>query len=338
MGLTPVNEPRLVAAAERRRSAGMLAGLLYMLGAVMLVPSTALVDPAPGVEVYLLTLLGVVSGAVCLAAPWDRLRPRALHIVPAIGSLEIGLVILALGDEGRLYTAMLVIVAVWVALVFTDRGVIALHVCFALACGAAAMLLHDATSRQTALHLMVSLPVTAVAAAFVALAREHSDARERAYRRLAERDPLTGVGNYRALRERLDYEVVRHGRHGRGLTVVLIDLDGFKSVNDRHGHLAGDDVLRRVAAEITEAVRGEDTVVRQGGDEFAVLAPELGPDDAPALAERIAARIARVGLADAPVGATVGWACFPTNGIGPDELLAHADADLRRRKGSGVAG
>jgi len=317
VGLTPVNEPRLVAAAERRRSAGVLAGLLYMLGAVMLVPSTALVDPAPGVEVYLLTLLGVVSGAVCLAAPWDRLRPRALHIVPAIGSLEIGLVILALGDEGRLYTAMLVIVAVWVALVFTDRGVIALHVCFALACGAAAMLLHDATSRQTALHLMVGLPVTAVAAAFVALA---------------------GVGNYRALRERLDYEVVRHGRHGRGLTVVLIDLDGFKSVNDRHGHLAGDDVLRRVAAEITEAVRGEDTVVRQGGDEFAVLAPELGPDDAPALAERIAARIARVGLADAPVGATVGWACFPTNGIGPDELLAHADADLRRRKGSGVAG
>lgn len=337
MGVT-VDEPRVVTAAAKRRSAGKLAGLLYLLGAVLLVPSTALVEPGPGIEVYLLTVLGVSTGAACLLAPWQRLPQRSLHLPPLLGSVEIGLVIVALGDEGRLYTAMLVIISVWVALVFTERSVVAAHVCFALACGAAAMLVHDAGSRQTTLHLLVLLPVTAVAAAFVALAREHSDARERAYRRLAERDPLTGVGNYRALRERIEYEVVRHARHDRELTVVLIDLDGFKSVNDRHGHLAGDDVLRRVALEISDAVRGEDTVVRQGGDEFAVLAPELGPEAAPALAERIAERIQRVTLADSRVGATVGWACFPANGIGPDELLAHADADLRRRKGSGVAG
>ena len=97
-------------------------------------------------------------------------------------------------------------------------------------------------------------------------------------RELAGRDPLTDVGNYRLLHERLHYELHRHQRVNGQLAVLLIDLDRFKQVNERLGHAAGDDVLRRVALTLRGAVRQQDTVARQGGDEFAVLAPDTDAD------------------------------------------------------------
>ena len=80
----------------------------------------------------------------------------------------------------------------------------------------------------------------------------------------------------RLLRERLAYEIARHERHRRPLAVIVLDLDGFKSVNDRFGHAAGDEVLCALAEALTHTVREQDTIVRQGGDEFCVLAPETG--------------------------------------------------------------
>ena len=101
--------------------------------------------------------------------------------------------------------------------------------------------------------------------------------RERdAMRRFALRDPLTGLANRRALDERLGYEIARHTRHGESFAVLALDLDGFKAVNDRFGHDAGDELLRETAAALVEVVRAQDTVVRLGGDEFCVLAPQTG--------------------------------------------------------------
>ena len=112
----------------------------------------------------------------------------------------------------------------------------------------------------------------------VAYLRERLAASEDRYRRLSERDPLTGVGNYRMLSLRVPRELRHHARHGRSLALMVFDLDDFKRINDSYGHQRGDAVLQEVASALLAGVRDHDVVVRQGGDEFAVVAPRAGRD------------------------------------------------------------
>ena len=109
----------------------------------------------------------------------------------------------------------------------------------------------------------------------------------------ASHDPLTGLPNRRLLLQRLDAAVTRAQRHSRTTTVLFCDLDGFKAVNDTHGHLVGDAVLQEAATRLVEQVRSRDTVARLGGDEFVVLAEDLGAQSATMLCERISASFAR---------------------------------------------
>ena len=166
--------------------------------------------------------------------------------------------------------------------------------------------------------------------AVIAYLRELLEGSAAELRELASRDPLTDVGNYRLLHERLDYELVRHQRDGAQLAVLLIDLDRFKQVNERRGHAAGDDVLRRVAATLCEAVRQQDTVARQGGDEFAVLAPDTDAEGAAMLAARIRDRLSRIQFAGDTIGATIGFAVYPADGRLPPRA-----AGPRRRGADG---
>jgi diguanylate cyclase (GGDEF)-like protein len=101
---------------------------------------------------------------------------------------------------------------------------------------------------------------------------QHTRAEE--FLKLAMLDPLTGLHNRRFAQERLTAEIARSQRHGHSLTVLMFDLDGFKPLNDRYGHSAGDLVLKRFAERLTKAIRGSDLGVRLGGDEFLVLLPE----------------------------------------------------------------
>jgi diguanylate cyclase (GGDEF)-like protein len=149
---------------------------------------------------------------------------------------------------------------------------------------------------------------------------------------LARVDALTEVGNRRLLNERLGYELRRHRRTGLAMGVFIVDLDGFKAVNDRDGHTAGDAVLRHAAAALVGAVRASDTVVRYGGDEFAVLAPELDERGADRLATGITTALAAVTAADRPLTASVGWALYPSDAGDAAGLLAAADARERRAK------
>ena len=161
--------------------------------------------------------------------------------------------------------------------------------------------------------------------------------RERdAMRRFALRDPLTGLANRRALDERLGYEIARHRRHAEAFTVLALDLDGFKAVNDRFGHEAGDEVLRDAAGAIVAAVREQDTVVRLGGDEFCVLAPQTGRESAAHLTAKVVDSLASVTSGVRGLSASVGTAVFPADGTEPGRLLAAADAaalDAKRRSG-----
>jgi diguanylate cyclase (GGDEF)-like protein len=122
-----------------------------------------------------------------------------------------------------------------------------------------------------------------------AIANAH---RFREARRLADLDALTGLRNRRFFHDTLAREVARAQRYGRGLALVMIDLDDFKAVNDRVGHLAGDAVLAEAAERVREVVRSADIACRVGGDEFAVIAPEAGLEDAHELVVRIQRAVA----------------------------------------------
>ena len=126
---------------------------------------------------------------------------------------------------------------------------------------------------------------------------EHARADNHRLETLAHTDPLTQLVNRRALTIRLVTEMERVRRYNAPLSMLLIDLDHFKLVNDTYGHMAGDDVLAAVATLLQRAVRSVDTVARYGGEEFVVVLPETGRQGAIAFAERIRERVASHGFA-----------------------------------------
>ncbi|MEJ2871375.1 GGDEF domain-containing protein [Actinomycetospora sp. OC33-EN08] len=165
------------------------------------------------------------------------------------------------------------------------------------------------------------------------------------FRQAARTDPKTGLANGAAWAEVAGKEIARAGRLGLGLAVLMVDLDEFKAVNDAHGHLVGDEVLRAVAAALSAEVRAYDAVGRFGGEEFVVLLSGVDPGAATLAAERLRARIGSIDLAvPGPHGSTarvrgltasIGCAPCAPRDITVDELLAAADAALYRAKRAG---
>jgi diguanylate cyclase (GGDEF)-like protein len=151
-------------------------------------------------------------------------------------------------------------------------------------------------------------------------------------RALAASDPLTGLANRMTFGDALDRELARARRDGGEVTLVLLDLDHFKRLNDTRGHQAGDDVLRRTAATLREQQRTYDVAARYGGEEFALIGPGLSADDAAATAERIRAAIAGNGC---DVTASVGVATYPRDASDAHTLVAAADEALYRAKREG---
>jgi diguanylate cyclase (GGDEF)-like protein len=187
------------------------------------------------------------------------------------------------------------------------------------------------SQRQTLFLAIVETVCLAVVAAGILLLARRLRASYDALWALARRDELTGVGNYRSLHERLDAEIGRHRRHSREFALVLLDLDGFKAVNERLGHLEGDRLLAEIGAALSDEVRAEDSVFRQGGDEFAAIVPEASAAEAEEVAARLRGRVARRGFGndeERPVSAATGFAMFPADGTSVDDLLGFADMDL----------
>jgi diguanylate cyclase (GGDEF)-like protein len=152
----------------------------------------------------------------------------------------------------------------------------------------------------------------------------------------AIRDPLTGLYNRRFFYEALEKETQRSARYGTTASLVLFDVDNFKSINDTLGHGAGDDVLRKIGEIVGGLIRPTDSFARLGGEEFGLLLPETGQLDALLTAERLRTGIARTkNLADRRVTVSGGVACCPADAATLEELERRADAALYWAKRNG---
>jgi len=159
--------------------------------------------------------------------------------------------------------------------------------------------------------------------------------------RLAMLDELTGLANNRLFGQRLDECITASRRSKRPISLLLIDMDHFKAINDAHGHQAGDMALKTAAAVIRSSLRGSDVAARVGGEEFAVILPDTGADEAARAAERIlrGMRGARVLLTNSPdirLSASIGLSGgVPGDGESSFALFAEADKALYRAKDGG---
>lgn len=154
---------------------------------------------------------------------------------------------------------------------------------------------------------------------------------------LANHDVLTGLPNRSLLMDRLSQAVLQAKRHDCWVTVVFLDLDNFKSINDNLGHNAGDELLKAVAARMTGCLRSTDTIVRLGGDEFVIVLPDL-PKSTDIISEKLQKLRSAIAETlcldghDVHVTASIGIANFPNDGTDSDTLLANADAAMYRAK------
>ena len=228
-----------------------------------------------------------------------------------------------------------IVVALGVAV--TVAGVLSVHLTGRIArliAAAKALAAGDLAQRVT---IGGNDEISALGTTFNAMAQQVAEAHA-TLRNAAVRDSLTGLLNHREFFKRLGNELARAARHGGPVSVLMIDLDHFKEINDRHGHLRGDALLSDVAAAIEANIRGEDVAARYGGDEFAVVLPDADRDYAVGVGERLREAVAALDAGGSPrIGLTlsIGVATQCAGGLDANRLVEAADKALYRAKSGG---
>jgi diguanylate cyclase (GGDEF)-like protein len=271
---------RLGDTAGRRMAAGRVGGLLWLFAA-LLTPALALLPQVRVDSVPLMVASSVAAvawGALALwVLDWRRLPDWVMTVATLCAAAYTALTVATTGgmdSPARIYIFLILVFAA----AFLGRRAAALLI---LACAVEHALPAAWSGDVSAAiaELAFTAPVFYIVAGVVIGGREL----------LAQRaftDPLTGLANHRAFQEQLHVEVARAQRHGRPLALALLDVDRFKSINDLAGHATGDRVLAKLAGRLRAGLRTEDVIARTGGDEFAVLLPETGEDEAFAVLER----------------------------------------------------
>lgn len=307
-----------------------------------------LVSAADAPRVWLTWWLGDAVGDIVIAPfliLWIGVKPAPVwsrkQLIEAIGlGLVTALVTLALFGglfPSRHYplTVLLWPVMIWVAFRFGPRE--AATAMLIVSSIAIAQTLNGVgpfsvyTTNESLVLLQLWTGITAVTSLVLAAVVAAQRDIQGTWRELAVTDPLTGLANHRQLIQALEGEIRRSRRTAQPLAVVLLDLDGLKQINDRHGHLAGSLAIRRVAEALLGSCRVTDTAARFGGDEFALVLPETGEAAAWHVARGVVDRLATD--AEKPnLSISVGVAVYPGHGETVEALLNAADVALYETK------
>ena len=292
-------------------------------------------------------IYGIGAAAVLVAVVLHDLLPRsrrtasvvAIEVLLAL-ALVTGLLALT-GYAASPFSYAYTLVAVAVALALGPRialGVAALATISYLG----VLLLDPALTNASGTDLLrVGLSIGSIwLLAFLAGAFAAGERRTRNHViELSRTDPLTGLMNRAQLLPMIEQEVQRTRRSARGFCMLMVDLDGLKTVNDTHGHHRGDQVLRALGAVIAKSIRTVDTAFRFGGDEFVVLLPETDFAGAFVVAEKIRAGAEEMGFGthayDLMTSVSVGLVSCPEDGNGADELMLAADRAMYQAKSLG---
>ena len=312
------------------------AGILLTLAWLALPYSPAAANEAGLMRV---SVLSAVLGGVAVAF-FDRIPPWAFQALVALGTVLVTVMIGYSGARTSPYAFFYIWLALY-ALFFFGRGQAVVQVLF-IAIAYAAIVVGDVTSGgqaalvaigEAAPRWIMTVGTLVVAVALVGMLKERLDALVARFAYAAREDPLTGLRNRRGFDETFELEVERARRGNRALTLLLGDLDHFKTVNDRLGHPRGDVALRRAADIMRASNRRIDLVSRVGGEEFAVLLPDSDERGAHIAAERMRHAI-REGFAEDAVPLTIsfGISSFPQHGETTEDLMESADQALYTAK------
>ena len=303
-----------------RRGQVNWAGLLYMAAIDLALTSMFLAQPQgltnSNLSDFTLFLLAILVASIVLPRPY----------LMAVAALQVVLVSLLFGVLPHDPLLMREI-----ALHEQGQSSIELTDVYLLLLGVTAIAWLNAWSMQRALRRAdradeLEQAHTALALAHASLTTAYQQAEQ-----LARIDPLTGLPNHGSIQERIGQEYERARRYGHCFSLLFFDGDHFKRVNDSYGHAVGDVVLQELGSRVGRHVRGEDTIGRYGGEEFLVLLPETGCEEACAMAERLRKTIAEQPLATSvvhegiPVTISLGVASYPGDGVSPSEVIELAD-------------
>lgn len=297
----------------------------------------------------LTSLTGVIGSAVIAGAGFYCLRrkhPGARWFLLAWAGLLAGVVVLAMRNLSWLPTNTLTIYSMQIGSAFEM-----LLLSFALADRINVMRREKDQANQEALSAKQAMVdtlrrsehelETRVAARTLDLetANLQLKQKERELEHMARHDPLTGLANRVMLGDRIEQAIARANRNDRGMAVLMVDLDGFKGVNDNYGHAAGDQLLLSIALRLGASVRETDTVARMGGDEFVVILEDLhNYEEIERVAEKLLVCVGKpveLAAGTVEVGASIGVAFFPGDATTPDGLLKLADHAMYAAKTAG---
>lgn len=319
-------EPETLARQITRKLRGRLitVGLLASMGLMASVGTWVLDIP----DLWLAGLAAFMSAVIVASTPVATMHPRYFHVLPALILVPWAMGVVLLAPDGGIVAAQLVFIGPTIAFVIQGRIAQLVHWVVTSALVAALIVFAD-TSPATDAALVAALLCAMGLAAFILFVWRTAEEQGTMLEHLVRRDQLTGVGNRRLLDERLEYEIARHSRTGHPLTLLIFDLNGFKQVNDRLGHAAGDQLLQEVGAVLTASLRRQDTVARPGGDEFCVVAPETSAADAEQLIAQLRGALATINAGGRPLTSAIGAATFPDDGDDVQRLMTVADERQR---------
>jgi diguanylate cyclase (GGDEF)-like protein len=329
----PAILPRDRPGATRAVAYFMLAAFALIIGLSIAVPSYRGPTPATAAITYVTGIALGILGLVCLLRP-DWLPEGFWVSVPILAIAVIGALNYLTKDAGVSAQLFFLWPALYAATFLRHRLVVGVLL------GAFTtdfILVKLVVGLTQAIRDTVSLVIAvSLASIIIILLRSRVADLLAVLEGQAQSDTLTGVANRRAFELGLDRAVAHAGRTGHPITVLTIDLDHFKEINDSHGHRVGDEALVMVAGALTDATRGADLVARLGGDEFVALLPDCTASDAAIIAGKIQAALRiRWPASRKPLTLSIGAAAMPDDARTAEQLLVASDAALYEAKARG---